>query len=1090
MSGVKIFLSNRLEALARELASVVRSPLPSPMDGEVIIVQNIPMARWLSLELAGELGIWGNGRFILPNSFIQGMFELTGCGTADSRFIDADVMSWKLMGLLPEYMDRPGFEIIKKYLSMNRSGKKEYQLSLVLAELFDQYLTYRPEMILKWDTGGKGDWQQVLWDRIAGDRKNSHPPALKKRFVEILSGGGAGITGGLPPRISLFGISSLPPFHIDTILALSSVIDVNMFLVSPSSEYWFDIRSDREITGAMRKRKGKAADRDALHLYRGNSLLSSLGKTGKEFFNLVMEGDWEQELLFHEPGSGCLLHIVQGDILNLRERGKAGGEDGDRIAMTGESLVADDSIRIHSCHNPLREVEVLREFLIDLFNRDPSMKPGDIAVICPDLEAYAPYVESVFTACEDERMKIPFSITGRRAGGRGGIIDAFLSILDISEKRFRTGSVIKILECPDVMRAFDLSPSDMPLVSKWVRETNIRWGYDGKSKEKLGLPIEDENTWESAFARLVLGVAMQGGGERFFNGILPYDDIEGPGTRVLGRFIDFFRKLAGHADALSAPGTLLEWMDRLNGICRGMFAPDGNSEKDFLLLSSVMDGIGKTGDASAYAGKVTLDVMKIWIQRGLMDHGEHGRFFTGAVTITSMKPLRSIPFRVICMTGLNEGVFPRRDRELAFDLMAAEKKPGDRSYRNEDRYFFLETLISARDKLFISYTGQSAYDNSRMPPSPVVDELADYIEESIDSGGLRARDHIVIHHPLQAFSRKYFTGADTFYSYSEENCSAAGLVNSSRRTTRDFTGILPGGEDLTPEISVEQLLNFFSNPARYLIANVCKIRLGNKPDAWDEREPFELSGLESFFIKSRISDSIINGRPAGNYLDILKATGSLPHGRAGDAVYRGAAREAEIFSSRVKKNIAGNRLDDIDVDLALTSAVIRGRVANIWENRHIVYRPSKTKARDRLHAWILHLLLNAVQESSASARGIPAESLFISNEDTYSMPCTRDSMEFLEGLVSIYKRGCRELVPFFPETSYCYAEKYQGNDRIYVMEKCSGAWLGRNFMDGEYDDIYNYRCYRNSIPHESREFMETAVRVYEPMILNQVKSAN
>ena len=82
-------------------------------------------------------------------------------------------------------------------------------------------------------------------------------------------------------------------------------------------------------------------------------------------------------------------------------------------------------------------------------------------------------------------------------------------------------------------------------------------------------------------------------------------------------------------------------------------------------------------------------------------------FISGRVTFCAMLPMRSIPFKVICIIGLNENTFPRQKSSLEFDLMAKHPVKGDRNNRDSDRYLFLETLISAKERLILSYVGQS-----------------------------------------------------------------------------------------------------------------------------------------------------------------------------------------------------------------------------------------------------------------------------------------------------------------------------------------------------------------------------------------------
>jgi exodeoxyribonuclease V gamma subunit len=166
---------------------------------------------------------------------------------------------------------------------------------------------------------------------------------------------------------------------------------------------------------------------------------------------------------------------------------------------------------------------------------------------------------------------------------------------------------------------------------------------------------------------------------------------------------------------------------------------------------------------------VEIEVVKSCLEN-LLEHVNFGHgFISSGVTFCAMLPMRSIPFKVVCLVGMNMDAFPRESKILGFDLMAKNPRIGDRSRRNDDKYLFLEALISARNKLYISYVGQSIRDNTRISPSVLVSELIDYIKEGF---GL-SEDEIVTFHRLQAFSSEYFNTDSKLFSYSNENFAAS-----------------------------------------------------------------------------------------------------------------------------------------------------------------------------------------------------------------------------------------------------------------------------------------------------------------------------
>ena len=187
----------------------------------------------------------------------------------------------------------------------------------------------------------------------------------------------------------------------------------------------------------------------------------------------------------------------------------------------------------------MREIEVLHDRLLDMFEKDSGLRPQDIVVMTPDIETYAPFIQAVFDTPFDASKKIPFSISDRSIRRESEIITTFLAILDLLGSRFTASQVFSILESKAVHQKFDILEANLSLIRKWVTDTRIRWGIDREDRSRLGLPASAENTWKAGLERLILGYALPGQDENMFDGILPYDHIEGSNASVLGRFLHF-----------------------------------------------------------------------------------------------------------------------------------------------------------------------------------------------------------------------------------------------------------------------------------------------------------------------------------------------------------------------------------------------------------------------------------------------------------------------------------------------------------------------------------------------------------------------
>ncbi len=636
-------------------------------------------------------------------------------------------------------------------------------------------------------------------------------------------------------------------------------------------------------------RKGDAAASE-LHLEPGNHLLASTGSLGRDFLNLVLDAaDWDEESLFTIPPENNLLQNVQADIFYLRDPGR---EDCRRLPISK----TDTSVRVHSCHSPLREVEVLYDQLLDWFQADPTLTPRDVLVMTPDIEAYAPFIQAVFDAPEEPSKRIPFSVADRGNRVASQIMGAFFNLLSLPATRLETTSVLRLLEADAVRAKFGLSESDLDTIRVWVRQTNIRWGQDARQRESLGLPGLPENTWRQGMDRLLLGYAMAGRGERMFNGVLPFDHVEGANAEVLGHFAGYLERLFDAVTALRERRTVGEWEHILLNVLDTFFEPPEREVGELLLIRSTLHELAGQASQASCAEPVDLAVILEALNPMLEEDRVGAGFITGGVTFCALKPMRSIPFRVICLIGMDDNAFPRTDRHLSFDLMAQRPRLGDRSLRADDRYLFLETLLSARERLHISFVGQSIRDNSEAPPSVLVSELLDYIAQAYElPGGDILQDHVLVRHRLQAFSPAYFTNQDArLFSYSAENCRASHCGRTPRVTPAAFLELaLSEPEPELRTVDAAALGEFFCNPARWLVTRRLGVRLEEREEVLEEVEPFAVAALDGYAIRQDLVELGLRGVPPPGRSAAYQGLGAAAVGRSGSHLFpRTAGRRA------------------------------------------------------------------------------------------------------------------------------------------------------------------------------------------------------
>lgn len=1100
MPGIKLYTGNKLEDLLQELFKILSTPLSSSLKTETIIVQSKGMERWICMQTAIHFGIQANTEFPFPNSVINNIFNKLLGHSTDKSLFRPDLLTWRIMDILPGLINNPLFFNIKNYLSIEPSDNPEeladytdlklYQLSSLIADTFDQYLFYRPELIFSWEKNNLKNtpeseyWQAVLWQNINSEeiRKDyRHRAELRSELLEKLYNSPP-LLSALPERISVFGISVLPPFHMEIFNALAGHIDIYFFLMNPCREFWSYISSEKVIS-SEKNREGELFEN--LYFERGNKLLSSLGLMGREFFSFFYDLGFDdlpgfiKHDLFSSGNNNTILNIIQSDILNLIDRKKYG---------KCEITEIDNSIQIHSCHSPIREVEVLYDQIINILDNDKSVNQEDILVMIPDIDTYVPYIESVFSSTGSN---IVYNISDRKVLLESIIINTFFHILNIGELRFSVNSVLKLLEVNAVTDKFGFSADDISLIKNWIIKLNIRWGFNENSKTEIGLPPVKENTWQDGINRLLLGYSMKT--EKLFDNILPFSEIELSKSDLLNNFIKFIYILSDISKSIGKSDTLSGWSEKFLQIIEVIFKSDKNYENEINLLSDTVLSLKETEYITGFNKKIFLNTAVQFLKSKLNTKSVSFSFLSGGITFCAMLPMRSIPFKVICLLGMNNNSFPGKNVKINFDLISIYPKAGDRSRRNDDRYLFLETILSARKILYLSYTGQNANDNTELQPSVLLSELSDTITESFkfkDTDDIAKL--ITTRHKLQAFNKEYFSRGSRYFSYSKENYNAC--INSLKRKNNNsilLSHNLPA-EDNMSVIELDSLCNFFNNPCKYLLNNRFNIYL-EKPDKYfSDKEDFILSELDKYLLSEELIGLALSGEELKNYYSIVKSKSILPPGYTGKIIYSDILNEVLTFVKDISKYSENQYVNTIDLNINGTKLIGNTNLEKNFKFQFL-YRYTKTKFRDRIKLWIYHLASCTYLDNINHPDKKLFKSLFFSKNNKIELKYLDNSYEMLEAILKYYNSGLLNTLFFFPETSIKFAsilfkinpfksEILKQKDNIEnALDKVHNIWEGNIHRQGEKDNLY-YKYFFNEGNPLNMLFVNTTINILYPLL--------
>ncbi len=1008
--------SNRLEILARELIDRLDQDPPAPFEQEQILVQNPGMKRWLQQAVARRSGCAAALQFPLPSGFLWSLLRQQFDDLDDLSGWDAETLRWRLMRLLAELESDPVLAPLRPYLQRDQDGSRRWQLAQRLAQLFDQYPVYRPDLLSQWESGqsqGINDheaWQALLWRRLREEQQEPPRHELIQRLICHLSE--QDWIDGLPRRVSIFAISSLSRAYLEAFNALGRHCEVNLYHLNPCEHYWGDIRSRAESL----RREGRDVSE--------NELLASLGKQGREFIELLYEvaPNNPDKLLFEAPGGRHLLAGLQRQILSLE---------------TEEPLPLDDSIRFTACYSELREVQALRDFLLHRLQQDDSLQPHDIVVMHPDIDRIAPMVEAVFGG--SGKPFLPWSLSDQRVLDTDPLIALLLDWLGLPDSRFSASELLGWLEVPALNRRLDFDEEDLERLRFWVRELHIHWARDGRHREELGLGRDDLYSWKQGLDRLLAAALMSDELDHYRGQPLPQLLPTQADIQRLGRLAAFLDDLWHWRDRLKTDTDPADWQRRLLELAGQMLEPDAADEARLSELRRQLENLRVQAATAGFEEPLSARWLRHFLEDALRQQQSSHRYLSGGISFSNLIPMRMLPFRVVCLLGMNDDDFPRRETPQQFDLIAARPRIGDRSRRDDDRYLFLQALLAAGDCFYISWVGRDRRDDSELEPSVVVSQLRDVIAD------LSGESPPVREIPLQAFSPASFEGEGSFAADWWPDPQAAEPKAFNQPV--DLEVDVEGGT-----VHLEDFKSFFRNPAKYFLEQRLGMKLGVEQDEVDDEEPFALNGLAAWSLRKQLLDTQLNNEEPDP--DLLLSSGLLPPGALGrQALARAEAQAGNLANALVEDpDYAG--LLRLDFEYRAEGLTLQGQTTSHAKNKLLQVSVSSHKGSNLFPAWIDHCLFCCTREPS------DGRVIFLDYNKTkiidFRALKSSDAKKCIDDMIEAWNMGQSEALGFYPDFCWEYVNAYcRSEDRDTAWSKALSRWNGtyNGFHEAEDDYI-------------------------------------
>lgn len=1121
---LEIFYSNRHETLSQALMDDLAAFSMSqgdPFAPQAVIVPSAAVRRRLELDMAKRFGICANVDFCYLAQWlwarIGGVLEVP----AQSPFAP-DRLAWRCFRLLGDMEQQPleAQSRLRSYLHCADHAMR-YELARRITTVFDHYLTYRPEWLQQWQAGGSilagpdagalaatgprlanataiqredERWQAELWralltDMSAGSDRDVTPPAYRFLTEVKRLDLDAVMRAEWPERVSVIALPTMPPLHIALLRELSRWIDVRIYAIDPCREFWFDIVSEARL-----EQLELAEKRDFQEV--GQPLLAEWGRQTQAQLHMLHEltesAASREASHFVENLAPTWLARVQNAILDLS----------DEPATEHELETLTPGIEIHVCHSLSRQLEVLHDRLLAWFEDIDGLEPSDVLVAFPDLAAAGPLIDGVFgtspAGVAGERRRIPYRITGLPPSQANPVARVVLEWLGLPGKSVGAPELIEWLRVDAVAARYGIDAIALETAQTWLASAGARRGLTPLPTSSADVPSA-RHTFSDALTRLFLGYAMPDGGAPV-DDWLPVSGPEGSDAELLGRLTRFIDDIDALGVQFATPRAPDQWAALLLDVLEQFFDGDLPFVDSIAEVRATLDRLMQAMTEGASGTVIPADVVRTALTDALDDPARGGVPW-GGVTFSSLTSLRGLPYRVICLLGMDDGMLPSLTRADEFDLMASFGKLGDRQRRDDERNLFLDLLLSARDRLLIAYTGRSIRDNAPLPPAALIDELLDHLEvvstspDATPAERKAARSRFVFNHPLQPFAPEYFS--EPLFTYEPERAELAQklALGHIEPALRFFSTPLPA--DNTTSLAFNDFERFWRHPARALLRDRLGIALFDAETELGNTEPFELEYPGRMALSERILPSLLELgiEDEADGLDrarrVARASPEMPGGATG-GVWQ--AREIGALHSlaervRLATQDGSTRVPFVlDINPSWPDAELFGRydqelqrdsaeplqlhgVLNLLTDEgQIIYRYDVPRARDYLSAWLVHLaycaaLPDGPRRTIWHGRGAQSNGFELTPVD--------NPHAHLATLAALYRAGQRLPLRFFPKSAWAWVKESES--------KAQGVWISDRTR-GESDDPALRMAFRGAELRLDDSFSALAKLVFEPLI--------
>lgn len=1064
-----VHTSERADVLVDALADLlVDVPAGTdPFAREVVAVPTRGVERWVAQRLShrlgggpdGEAGVSARIDFDPPTRLVRdAVAAATGVPRDDDPW-EPERLVWHVLRAVDDavaaglpwaaplarhVVDAPGGP------ADVRAGRR-LRLAQRLAGAFAAYGAQRPALVVGWAAGRDDDgagsplpgdlaWQAPLWRAVRAAVGLPSPAERLADAGRVLRSDPDRVD--LPARLSVLGATRIPQAHVEVLTALAAHRDVHVWLPHPSHRLW---ERAAAVAGAGPAPRRRTVPTPAVH-----PLLASAARDAGELgLRLAATGAH----VTHHPAPAPPATVLGALQAALRAD--------ERPTARATTTPQDRSVQVHACHGRGRQVEVLREAVLGLLADDPTLQPRDVVVLCPDVEAFAPLVVAAFGSATPggagasdgpgggpgarpgtggprlvvhPGRTLRVRVADRAPGRTNPLLRVVSDLLALAGSRVTASAVVDLAGLPAVRRRYGFDDADTERLRGWALESGVRWGEDQERRARYGLGAVAQGTWRTATDRLLLGVAMAEEDHRFVGSALPLDDVDSTDVDLAGRFAELVDRLTALLDDLDGVRPAGAWFDVLERAVVLLAAADPTDAWQEVGARAVLTD----ARASAAGADVPLrlpDVVAL-LEPRLAGRPTRAGFRTGALTVCSLEPMRAVPHRVVCLLGMDDGVFPRAGSPDGDDVLARDPLVGERDRRAEDRQLFLDAVLAAGDHLVVVHSGADERTGAPRPPAVPVGELLDAVDEAVAlPDGRTAREALVVHHPLQTVDERNFVpgvlGRPGPFSFDEVDRRTAAVARGPRHPRPPLlTAPLPPLDE--PVVDLDDLVAALEHPVKAFVRRRLGVLVPGETEELDDRLPLTLAPLDGWAAGDRLLGAVLDGVELNRAAAAERRRGTAPPGALGGAALADVAtRVAAVADAAVPVLRAPATTVDVTVPLP-GGRTLTGTVPDVHGDVLVRAVYARLGAKHRLRAWVRLLALvaspGAPPVRGAATVGRGPGSRPTATTSWLAPPSPDEALRLLGDLVAVRDRALCAPLPLPVAAAGTYAQRRHGHD--------------------------------------------------------------